>query len=365
MKDLNSKKSLLIFGLIAGALMAVLAMSGNPKNMALCTACFIRDTAGAMQFHSSAKTQYFRPEIVGIILGAFSLALYRKEFKATSSRSAIIQFFLGCVMMVGALVFLGCTLRMILRMAAGDISAYVGLIGLILGVLTGSYYLKRGYSYGERVETVKASGYLMPVTVVLLFILTIVAPGLFKVSAEGPGSFHANNWLALVVALVFGAIAYQTRLCFTGSIRDAIVFKNFDRLIPILGVFLAMFVYNVIVGDFGFKAFGPIAHSQHIWNILGLYAVGFAGILAGGCPVRQIVLAGTGSMDAAMTVLGMFVGSAFVHNFGIAAAPATKDAIGGPSLNGQIALVLGILILFVIGHFCIQAGKESSESSAQ
>ena len=41
-----------------------------------------------------------------------------------------------------------------------------------------------------------------------------------------------------------------------------------------------------------------------------MYAVGFAAVLAGGCPLRQLVLAGQGSSDAGVTVIGMFAGGA-------------------------------------------------------
>ena len=71
MEFINSKKGQFAFGVLAGLTAVVLAMSGNPKNMAICVACFIRDMAGSMKFHTAAVVQYFRPEIVGFILGSF------------------------------------------------------------------------------------------------------------------------------------------------------------------------------------------------------------------------------------------------------------------------------------------------------
>ena len=55
-------------------------------------------------------------------------------------------------MMIGALVFLGCPLRMVLRMSAGDLNAYVALIGFAGGVATGSCFLKKGFSLGRAYE---------------------------------------------------------------------------------------------------------------------------------------------------------------------------------------------------------------------
>lgn len=52
-------------------------------------------------------------------------------------------------MMIGALVFLGCPLRMVLRMSAGDLNAYVALIGFAGGVATGSCFLKKRLFSGK------------------------------------------------------------------------------------------------------------------------------------------------------------------------------------------------------------------------
>jgi hypothetical protein len=44
---------------------------GNPPNMGICVACFIRDIAGALGLHRNDTTQYIRPEVIGFLLGAF------------------------------------------------------------------------------------------------------------------------------------------------------------------------------------------------------------------------------------------------------------------------------------------------------
>ena len=64
----------------------------------------------------------------------------------------------------------------------------------------------------------------------------------------------------------------------------------------------------------------------------------------GACPLRQLILAGQGSSDSAVTVLGMFVGAALCHNFGLASSgtslnPETKELVAGAvTTNGKIAL---------------------------
>lgn len=354
MESLNSKKGLALVGVVVGLLIAVLAATGNPGNMAICAACFIRDMAGSLKLHTAAPVQYFRPEIVGFVAGAFLIALATREYRSTAGSSPMVRFILGFIMMIGALIFLGCPLRMVIRMSAGDLNAWVGLVGLVAGVATGAVFLKRGFSLGREHDTNKAAGTVLPIALVVLLIISLTLT-VMAVSESGPGSKHAPWIISLAVALVIGALAQKTRICFIGGVRNVILMRDFSLLIPIVGLFAVMAIYNVATGGFKLSFDGqPIAHAQHLWNILGLYAVGFAGTLAGGCPLRQMILAGQGSCDGAMTFLGMLIGAAFAHNFGLAgaaAAAATADTpavAGGPSLAGQVVLVAGIAVLFVI-----------------
>lgn len=362
-KFFNNKTGLIVGGLICGAFFALLAFFGNPANMAFCAACFIRDSAGAMKLHTAEVVQYFRPEIVGVVVGSFLIAIASREFKSTGGSSPMTRFILGFIMMIGALIFLGCPLRMIIRMSAGDLNAWVGLVGFVLGIITGTFFIKKGYSLGRDHETGKTSGSVLSIVLIILLCVSIFG-GVFAVSQSGPGSKHAPWAISLAAALIVGMIAQKSRICFAGGLRNAILMKDFDLLLPIVGMFLVMLVYNLATGGFKLSFDGqPIAHSQHLWNILGLYAVGFGAVLAGGCPLRQMVLAGQGSCDAAVTFLGMLIGAAFAHNFGlagVAAAAATADkaaVAGGPAQAGQIVLVASIVVLFIIGFVNLQKQK--------
>lgn len=73
------KKNLWVF--VTGAAV-VLTLLGNPGNMGFCIARFLRDTAGGTGMHSAAVVQYVRPEITGILLGAFIIALIKREIPA-------------------------------------------------------------------------------------------------------------------------------------------------------------------------------------------------------------------------------------------------------------------------------------------
>ena len=271
----DSKKKLALAGVVCGLVAMCLAIYGNPANMAFCIGCFIRDMAGSLGMHQAEAVQYARPEIIGLVLGAFLISFATKEYRSTGGSSPMIRFVLGIVIMVGSLVFLGCPLRMILRMSAGDGNAWVGLIGFILGVSTGAFALKKGFSLGRAYVTNKTSGMVLPALMVGVLLLSIFTT-LLKSSESGPGSMHAPLILSLIGGLIFGALAQKSRMCFAGGIRDVILMKNFDLLTVIAGLFAVMLVYNLVSGNFvlGFNTPGVIAHSEHLWNILPRYVCG-------------------------------------------------------------------------------------------
>lgn len=345
-ESMNSKWFLPVMGGVLGLIAAALAYAGNPGNMAFCIACFIRDIAGATKLHSAAVVQYMRPEIAGLVLGAFAISMATGEYRSTAGSSPMLRFVLGFVTMIGALIFLGCPLRMVLRMAGGDLNAYVALIGFVLGAATGCFFLKKGFSLGRSYDTRAENGYVLPGVLGLLLLLSVTTT-LFAVSTEGPGSQHAPVLLALAGGLIFGAVAQRSRTCFAGGIRDVILMKNVELLSVIGGLFAVMLIYNLVSGHFTLSFTGQaVAHTESLWNILGMYVVGLAAVLAGGCPLRQLILAGQGSSDAAVNVLGMLVGAAFCHNFGLASSGK------GTTPAGRIACIVCIVLLLVIGFCC-------------
>ena len=167
----DSKKKLALAGVICGLVAACLAKFGNPANMAFCIACFVRDIAGSLGMHQAAVVQYARPEIIGLVLGSFVISVATKEYRSTGGSSPMIRFVLGVIIMIGSLVFLGCPLRMVIRMSAGDLNAWVALIGFILGVATGAVALKKGFSLGRATATQPVSGDVLPALMVGLVLL--------------------------------------------------------------------------------------------------------------------------------------------------------------------------------------------------
>ena len=333
----------LITGLVIGTLAVILVQHGNPANMGFCIACFVRDTAGALGLHQAEAVQYVRPEIIGLVLGAFIMTLIRKEFKPKGGSAPVTRFILGFFIMIGALMFLGCPLRMILRLAGGDLNALWGIAGFVAGILVGVAFLKKGFTLGKPQDQSKLEGATMPIFSIIVLVVLVLLPGLLLFSQKGPGSQHAPIWMALGAGLIVGVLAQRSRMCMVGGFRDLFLMKSPQLFLGIVGVFVATLIGNLMLGNVnvGFVD-QPIAHTDGLWNFLGMVLAGFGSVLAGGCPIRQMVLSGSGSSDASVTILGLFAGAAFAHNFGLA------SSVTGPTFYGQVAVVVGLVAFTAI-----------------
>lgn len=344
----------ILAGVAVGIAALVLTALGNPLNMGFCIACFERDIAGAVGMHSAAKVQYLRPEIIGLVLGAFIMSVATKEFRAKAGSSPATRFVLGAFVMVGALVFLGCPLRMVLRLGGGDLNAVVGLAGFAIGIAIGVLFLKKGFTLKRAYAVGKVEGSVLPAVMTGLLILGLAVPTLFRASTEGPGSKHAPMLIALVIALVVGALAQKARLCMVGGIRDVMLFRDGNLLYGFAAIFVTVLIGNLILGNFNLGVVGqPIAHSSQLWNLLGMVIVGWGSVLLGGCPLRQLILAGEGNGDSAVTVFGMIFGAAIAHNFNLAGSAdsvneAGQAVVGGIATTGKVAVALILVVLLVI-----------------
>jgi len=353
-----SRWGIISAGAAIGVLAPLLQYAGNPKNMGICVACFERDIAGALGLHRAAVVQYVRPEIAGFVLGATLAALLFREFKARAGSAPIVRFVLGVFAMIGALAFLGCPWRALLRLSGGDLNAVVGLIGLAAGIFAGVQFLKAGYSLGRSHNTYVAVGWIMPAMMIgllllLVFRVKVSDSGALFFSESGPGSQYAFWVISLGAGLAIGFLAQRTRFCTMGSIRDVLLMGD-THLISGLGALVVVAaVTNLVLGQFGTPAFfgQPVAHSQHVWNFLGMALAGLAFALAGGCPGRQLFLAGEGDGDAAVFVLGMITGAGLAHNFALAGSPdkVAEGIVGGISPYGMAAVVLGLVVCVLIG----------------
>jgi YedE family putative selenium metabolism protein len=360
-KFLASRLGIITAGGIIGATAAYLVSLGNPANMGICVACFTRDTAGALGLHRAAVVQYIRPELIGFVFGSLASALAFREFRPRGGSAPVLRFVLGFFAMIGALVFLGCPWRAFARLAGGDLNAVTGIAGLAAGIAIGVWFLKNGYNLGRSTTSRPAAGWVMPVF--MLFLLLFVASevkftpgGAVFFSSAGPGSMHASLLISLGAGLLVGVLAQRTRFCTMGALRDLILLRDIHLLSGVIAFVVAAFAVNLFIGKFnvGFAP-QPIAHSNHLWNFLGMGLSGLCFALAGGCPGRQFFMSGEGDGDASVFVFGMFIGAAFAHNLNLAGAPDKFDkatqvlTVGGPSLWGQAAVLIGFAVALAIG----------------
>jgi YedE family putative selenium metabolism protein len=360
-----SRTGIVLVGGIIGLLAVLLQQQGNPPNMGVCVACFERDLAGALGLHSAGVVQYLRPEIPAFVLGSLLAALLFREFRPRGGSAAIVRFVLGAFAMIGALTFLGCPWRALFRLGGGDLNAVVGLTGLVTGIAIGVWFMKRGYTLGRPRPGPAALGWILPGLMIGALILVFVEPAFLRASERGPGAMHAPILLSLSAGLLIGAIAQRSRFCTVGSVSNIILARSFHLASGVVALVGVVVVGNLIVGklDFGFAA-QPVSHSNHIWNFVGMILAGLAFAMAGGCPGRQLFLAGEGNADSGVFVLGMIVGAGFAHNFALAAIPdrmvdgALK--VGGPGCNGQVAVLLGIAFCLILG-FAMRERPEEPE----
>lgn len=354
-----TRQGIIVTGAAIGVLAALLQKWGNPPNMGICVACFERDIAGALGLHRAAVAQYIRPEIIAFVLGSTLAALIFGEFKGRAGSAPIVRFVLGAFAMIGALAFLGCPWRALLRLAGGDLNAILGLAGLIAGVAIGVQFLKAGYTLGRSYRTYSVVGWIMPAIMIGLLLLLVLRPEFTKdgpifFSASGPGSLHAPLLISLGAGLLIGFVAQRTRFCTMGSVRDVILIRDTHLISGVIALLVMAFVANLVLGQVhvGFAP-QPVAHSNHLANFLGMALAGLAFALAGGCPGRQLFLAGEGDGDAAVFVLGMIVGAGFSHNFGLAGKPDSIVEgvleVGGLSSAGVGAVILGLAVCLAIG----------------
>jgi len=343
---------------LVGAGCAALVAWGNPGNMGVCGACFLRDLAGALGLVSVKAPQILRPEVVGVVLGATLLALARRRFVARSGSFAVARFLLGVLMAFGALVFLGCPFRMLQRLGGGDLNAVVGLAGFLAGVGAGLFLESRGYSVGKTSPAPAPVGLLGPgvaLALLGLFLARKLLRGPGPGDAGGPD--HAFWATSLVVALAAGAAMSATGFCAVSAARQ--VFQARKRMLA--GALLLVAGYAAVslaTGRFHARFESqPLAHSDHLWSALAMALVGLSGALAGGCPVRQMVMAGEGNGDAFVTIMGIAVGGALAHNWG------TVSGAAGATDAGKWAVGVGLLLCAAYGAATASLGRRAPSSA--
>ncbi|MFV1956175.1 MAG: YedE family putative selenium transporter [bacterium] len=334
-------------GLALGFFGAALVFWGNPANSGICISCFTENLAGALGLHANTRMAYLRPELVGFIAGAFLVALAGKEFRPRAGRLPVHGFILGVFLIVGSSVFMGCPIKVILRLAAGDMTALAGLGGLAAGIFIGIRFLKSGLDLGdETAPSAPFQGAIVPLIFIALFILSLAVPGLLIRGETGPAAHAAPVAISLSAGLLIGALAQRSRFCVAGSFSNLFLARDWSLMRGLLILLVSATAVNIYLGFFRMGMMDqPGSHPDHLWNGMSMLLVGFASVLAGGCPFRQLVLAGEGLVDASVVIVGMVVGGSIVHLWQITSTAA------GPTPAGKVAVLLGLIYCFAVVRF--------------
>ena len=229
----------------------------------------------------------------------------------------------------------------------------------MVGIGLGTVFFRMGFSLGRSQSQSKASGLILPGIMLALVAVYLFNPpmegqpqsGVLFYSLKGPGSMHAPFLLSLGAGLLVGFLAQRGRFCTMGAVRDVLLFNQWHLALGFLAMLVAALVANLAVGGFhpGFEG-QPVAHTDGLWNFLGMVTAGLAFALAGGCPGRQLFMAGEGDNDAAVFVVGLIVGAACAHNFGMASSTA------GIGPNGMLGALGGLAVCLLIGFFNCKRG---------
>ncbi|OFW12875.1 MAG: hypothetical protein A3F70_08440 [Acidobacteria bacterium RIFCSPLOWO2_12_FULL_67_14] len=140
-----------------GVAAAVLAVAAGaffevrpPEAYGLCMACHGRDlvnwtlNAGLGTHLAVAPASLVFPVLttIGVFGGALLAAVLRREFRWWMPERPVPSFAYGAIVMNCALIAGGCSIRLLLRSAAGETAGLMGFAGMVAGVVAGTYWLR-------------------------------------------------------------------------------------------------------------------------------------------------------------------------------------------------------------------------------
>ena len=135
-----------IAAVLAGALFEV----RPPEAYGICMACHGRDlvnwtvnfVVGTHLTVASASLVFPVLTTIGALIGAFLAASASGEFRWRTPESSVKSFAYGALVMNAALLAGGCSIRLLLRTAAGEALGLVGFGGMVAGVILGTLWLR-------------------------------------------------------------------------------------------------------------------------------------------------------------------------------------------------------------------------------
>ncbi len=121
-----------------------------PEAYGICMACHGRDLVNwtinmiARTHLEVAQASLVYPVLttIGVLLGALVAAKSGGEFRWRNPDHPVKTFLYGLLVMNCALVAGGCSIRLLLRSAAGEALGLMGFGGMVVGVILGTHWLR-------------------------------------------------------------------------------------------------------------------------------------------------------------------------------------------------------------------------------
>ena len=147
---LEGKNGPIILGVIIGVVAVIVQgltiSAAGPEAYGFCALCHTRDlvngllnlglgtSLGVAAISKAAILPVM--SMIGVLIGGFIAAKKNGEFRVkAASIKDILLYFIGGVLLMQFGLFLGsCPYRAALRFAYGDIIAFIGIIGIIIGI---------------------------------------------------------------------------------------------------------------------------------------------------------------------------------------------------------------------------------------
>ncbi|MHA1928282.1 MAG: YeeE/YedE family protein [Candidatus Thorarchaeota archaeon] len=171
----------------------------------------------------------------------------------------------------------------------------------------------------------------------------------------------------ILVGLMFGYALQRGRLCFNSTIRDPLIFKEYNLL---KALFLALAVSMIGFAIMGFTNVVTIAPKPTVWaaQIIGGFVFGMGMVLAAACASGVTYKTGEGIMTAFVGLLGLALGG---YTAAKGALLGAKDFFWndptinlgtltfGGDYNLALMLILGAIFTFIMmWKFVIPSYKE-------
>jgi hypothetical protein len=139
-----------IFAGILAVLVGTLFDVRPPEAYGICMACHARDllnwtinrAAGTHLTVAPASLVFPVLTTIGVLLGALLGSTTSKEFRWSSPDNSLKTFFYGVLVMNSALLAGGCSIRLLLRSAAGEVLGLMGFAGMVAGVILATLWLR-------------------------------------------------------------------------------------------------------------------------------------------------------------------------------------------------------------------------------